>query len=56
MCQLFYSYDGSGNSGGIAGLKFFKGVFHLLDKGFMINGGVNGTGEMKNSIEFLKEG
>jgi hypothetical protein len=28
----FYSYDGSGNSGGIAGLSIFQNIFHLLDK------------------------
>lgn len=54
----FYSYDGSGNSGGITGLgTIFQRRFSPIGQGFMINGRVNGTVEMKNSYRvFVKEG
>jgi hypothetical protein len=53
----FYSYDGSGNEGGETGTGgIYERRFSPVGQGFMIDGLVNGTVEMKNSYRvFVKE-
>lgn len=53
----FYSYDGSGNEGSASGVGVnYERRFSPIGQGFMINGLVNGTVEMKNSYRvFVKE-
>ena len=54
----FYSYDGSGNEGSMTGTgNPFERRFSPVGQGFIIDGLVNGTVEMKNSYRvFVKEG
>ena len=54
----FYSYDGSGNEGSMTGIgNPFERRFSPVGQGFIIDGLVNGTVEMKNSYRvFVKEG
>lgn len=54
----FYSYDGSGNEGSASGTGGnYERRFSPIGQGFMIDGLVNGTVEMKNSYRvFVKEG
>ncbi|MDI5949074.1 T9SS type A sorting domain-containing protein [Flavobacterium yafengii] len=53
----FYSYDGSGNEGSASGSGGnYERRFSPVGQGFMIDGLVNGTVEMKNSYRvFVKE-
>ncbi|TDE29792.1 T9SS type A sorting domain-containing protein [Flavobacterium ranwuense] len=53
----FYSYDGSGNEGSASGTGgSYERRFSPIGQGFMIDGLVNGTVEMKNSYRvFVKE-
>ncbi|MFV8364508.1 T9SS type A sorting domain-containing protein [Flavobacterium sp. ZT3P35] len=54
----FYSYDGSGNEGSATGTgNPFERRFSPIGQGFIIDGLVNGTVQMKNSYRvFVKEG
>jgi hypothetical protein len=57
MFQQLYSYDGSGNEGSMTGRKPFERRFSPVGQGFIIDGLVNGTVQMKNSYRvFVKEG
>jgi hypothetical protein len=53
----FYSYDGSGNEGSMTGTGNLWKTFSPVGQGFIIDGLVNGTVQMKNSYRvFVKEG
>ena len=54
----FYSYDGSGNEGSMTGTgNPYERRFSPVGQGFIIDGLVNGTVQMKNSYRvFVKEG
>lgn len=54
MPATFYSYYGSGNEGAASGTgRNYERRFSPIGQGFMIDGLVNGTVEMKNSTGFL---